>query len=207
MEANYITIATAEWHEQCLIFGKNQSFRIGENPWTIITPICPWRHKIFAMMTSSMEHFPRYWLFVRGIHRSPVNSPHKGQWRGALMFSLICIWINDWVNNREAGDLRRYRGHYDVTVMRLACVVLWFGGVRRLKIKNNNTRKGLCRNNQWQLFTAHKKSVWCLKCIKANSNISNIIDTLGRNILILTKLSSLTAPNVVKNVENFRCRQ
>ena len=47
----------------------------------------------------------------------PVNSPHKGQWRGALMFSLICAWINDWVNNREAGDLRRYRGHYDVIVM------------------------------------------------------------------------------------------
>ena len=36
------------------------------------------------------KHFPRYWPFVRGIHRSPVNSPHKGQWRGALMFTLIC---------------------------------------------------------------------------------------------------------------------
>ena len=36
------------------------------------------------------KQFPRYWPFVRGIHRSPVNSPHKGQWRGALMFSLIC---------------------------------------------------------------------------------------------------------------------
>ena len=55
--------------------------------------------------------------FVRGIHRPPVNSPHKDQWRGTLMFSLICVWINDWVNNREAGDLRRYRSHYDVTVM------------------------------------------------------------------------------------------
>ena len=63
------------------------------------------------------KQFPRYWPFVRGIHRSPVNSPHKGQWRGALMFSLICVWINGWVNNREAGDLRRYRVHYDVTVM------------------------------------------------------------------------------------------
>ena len=57
------------------------------------------------------------WPFVRGIHRSPVNSPHKGQWRGALMFSLICAWINGWVNNREAGDLRRHRAHCDVTVM------------------------------------------------------------------------------------------
>ena len=32
------------------------------------------------------KHFPRYRPFVRGIHRSPVISPHKGQWRGALMF-------------------------------------------------------------------------------------------------------------------------
>ena len=57
------------------------------------------------------KHFPRYWPFVRGIHRSPVNSLHKGQWRGALMFSLICTWINGWVNNRKAGDLRRNRAH------------------------------------------------------------------------------------------------
>ena len=63
------------------------------------------------------KHVPRYWPFAQGIHRSPVNSPHKGQWRGALMFPLICVWINSWVNNREAGDLRRYLGHYDVTVM------------------------------------------------------------------------------------------
>ena len=33
------------------------------------------------------------------------------------MFSLICVWINGWVNNRKAGDLRRHRGHYDVNVM------------------------------------------------------------------------------------------
>ena len=52
------------------------------------------------------EHFPCYWSFVRGIHWSPVNSPHKGQWHGALMFSFICAWINGWVNNRGAGDLR-----------------------------------------------------------------------------------------------------
>ena len=51
-----------------------------------------------------LRHFPRYWPFVRGIHRSPVNSPHNGQWRGALMFSLICARINRWANNRQAGD-------------------------------------------------------------------------------------------------------
>ena len=68
-----------------------------------------WRHQ--------METFPRYWPFVRGIHRPPVNSPHKGQWRGALMFCLICAWINGWVSNDKAGDLRRHRAHYDVTMM------------------------------------------------------------------------------------------
>ena len=64
------------------------------------------------------KHFPRSWPFVRGIHRSSVNSPHKGQWRGALMFSLFSAWINSWVNNRDAGDLRRHRTHYDVMVMK-----------------------------------------------------------------------------------------
>ena len=63
------------------------------------------------------KHFPRYWPFVLRIHRSSVNSPHKNQWHGALMLSLICVWINGWVNNREAGDLRRHCAHYDVTVM------------------------------------------------------------------------------------------
>ena len=65
------------------------------------------------------KHFPRYWPFVRGIHRFPVNSPHKGQWGGALMFSLICAWTNRWVNNREAGDLRRHQARYDVSVMKI----------------------------------------------------------------------------------------
>ena len=69
------------------------------------------------------KHFLRYWPFVRGIHRSPVHSPHsdrwiprtKGQWRGALMFSSP--WINGWKSNRKAGDLRWYHAHYDVIVL------------------------------------------------------------------------------------------
>ena len=63
------------------------------------------------------EHVPRYRPFVRGSHRSPVISPHKGKWRGVFMFSLICVWTNNWVNNREAGALRCHRAHYDATVM------------------------------------------------------------------------------------------
>ena len=72
--------------------------------------------------------FSGNWPFVRGIHRSPVNSPQKGQWRGPSMFSwtfdvfLICAWINAWVNSREAGELRHHQAHYDVTVMRLRTI-------------------------------------------------------------------------------------
>ena len=78
------------------------------------------------------KHFPRYLPFVRGIHRSPVNSPHKGQWHGTLLFPLICTRINGWVNNGEVGDLRRHRAHYDVTVMEgdrrnFLTKVLWRG--------------------------------------------------------------------------------
>ena len=90
------------------------------------TSLLPPGYDCLAIQTYSMnakhddvikwKYFPRYWPFVRGIHRSPVNYPHKGQWRGALVFSLICARINDWVNNGEAGELRRHRAHYDINV-------------------------------------------------------------------------------------------
>ena len=74
-------------------------------------------HKLPHDDVIKWKHFPRYWPFVGGIRRSSADSPHRGQWRGALMFSMICTWTNAWVNNREAGNLRRHRAHYDVTVM------------------------------------------------------------------------------------------
>ena len=45
------------------------------------------------------KHFPHYSSFVRGTHRSTVDSPNKGQWRGALMFSFVCAWTNGWASN------------------------------------------------------------------------------------------------------------
>ena len=105
-----------------LLTNSTQSLPLFCRPFTgdvhTSTPITEWlcpRRKHDDVI--KWKHFPRYWPFVWGIHRSPVNSPHKVQWRGGLMFSLICVWINGWVNNREAGDLRRYRAHYDVTLM------------------------------------------------------------------------------------------
>ena len=81
-----------------------------------------WKHTHYDVI--KWKHFPRYWPFVGegGADRPPVNSPHKGQWHGDLMFSLICAWTDGWVNNRDHGDLRRKHAHYDVTIMHI-CVM------------------------------------------------------------------------------------
>ena len=71
-----------------------------------------------AMMTSSNWNIFRVTGHLCGEFTGLRWIPRKkGQWRGALMFSLIPVWINGWVNNREAGDLKRDRAHYDVTLM------------------------------------------------------------------------------------------
>ena len=70
-----------------------------------------WRHH--------METFSALLALCAGNSPVPGEFPalRPWQWRGALIFSLICVWINGWVNNRESGDLRHHRAHYDVTVM------------------------------------------------------------------------------------------
>ena len=70
-----------------------------------------------TIMTSSNGNIFRVTGHLCGEFTGPRWIPRTSQWRGALMFSLICVWINGWENNREAGDLRRYRSHYDVIVM------------------------------------------------------------------------------------------
>ena len=78
------------------------------------------------MMTSSNGNIFRVTGHLCGEFTGPRwIPPHNGQWRGALMFSLICARINGWVNNREAGDLRRHRVHYDVIVMHYQGLPLW----------------------------------------------------------------------------------
>ena len=107
------------------------------------------------------KRFPRYWPFVRGIHRSPVNSPHKGQWRGALMCSLICAWVNAWVNNREADDLKHHRAHYDIILMLTSsCKV----AVRWMPLKSADDKStlvqvmGCCR----QATSHHLSQRWAI---------------------------------------------
>ena len=71
------------------------------------------------MMTSSNGKILAVLALCGGIHWSPVNSIDKGRWGGALMFYFICAWVNGRVNNREAGDLRRLRAHFDVIVIKI----------------------------------------------------------------------------------------
>ena len=85
-----------------LYFSRRHGFT-----WILMFNMMKYHDTLFPDDVIKWKHFTRYWPFVRGIHRSPVNSPHKGQWRWALMFSLICAWINGWVNNLEAIDWRR----------------------------------------------------------------------------------------------------
>ena len=81
--------------------------------WRPLLGLVPWCHDDVIYW----KHIPRNWPIVREIHPSPVDSPHKGKWRGLLIFSLVCVWPNGYANYRDAGNLRRHRGHYDVTVM------------------------------------------------------------------------------------------
>ena len=68
-------------------------------------------------MTSSNGNIST--LLALCVWNSPVTGKFPAQRPGTrtLTFSLICAWKNGWVNNREVGDLRRHRAHYDVTVM------------------------------------------------------------------------------------------
>ena len=64
-----------------------------------------------------METFSALLALCAGNSQVTGEFPTQRPQTGALMFSLICVWINGWVNNREAGDLRRHRAHYDIIVM------------------------------------------------------------------------------------------
>ena len=68
---------------------------------------------------------------------SPVTGefPSQGQRSGALMFSLICAWINNWLNNSEDGYLRRHQAHYDVTVL----LIKASPNIRLMKENTHNT--------------------------------------------------------------------
>ena len=112
------------------------------------------------------RHFPCYWPFVRGIHQSLVDSPHKGQWHRALMFSLICAWTNGWANNQDASDLRRLHTNYDVTVMML----YWTVWKRHPTVLGNHKRHPIPCLHKWTvgclLWVSQRKIYYVMKWFK-----------------------------------------
>ena len=128
----------------------------------------PWHDDVIKW-----KHFPRYWPSVRGIHRSPVNSTHKGQWRGALMFSLICVWIKGWENNREAGDLRRYRAHCDVTVMAWHDLWLHASGMAAYGLNISIGSADLTERPLMQSFDVSLVNVLARTCCWTNNRIAD----------------------------------
>ena len=96
----------------------NDIFQLHRDRWIYSTQTANHNTRTFFFNLTRWRHW-RYWPFVRRINRPPVNSPHKCQWRGALIFSLICAYKNLWINNLDAGHLRRHCAHYDVNVMNL----------------------------------------------------------------------------------------
>ena len=119
-----------------------------------------WRNG--RMMTSpKWKHFLRYWPFVRGIHRWPVDSSHKAQWRGGCVFSLICAWTNGWASNRNAGDLRRHRAHYDVTVKQFQRQILQDSRFKhRLFRRNTNIHVYITIMDTWQNMFLNDNMIW-----------------------------------------------
>ena len=145
-----------------------------------------WRHQ--------METFSALLAICAGNSPVPVNSLHKGQWRGALMFSLISASIKGWVNNQEAGDLRRSRPHYDVIVMLVThtcCLFYYHHGMISddyhsflLDVINHscltNVKCGLAKSlfkleNEWTWLWVTKRGIrsllWNLKCLHVRMRV------------------------------------
>ena len=106
------------WFSIVLLYDQTIFFRwkFPIRRWECVYLYSWWRHQIetfFALLAICAGNLP-----------FTVNSPHKGQRRGASIFSLIFAWTNGWVNNGEAGDFRRHRAHPDVAVM-LSIVMIW----------------------------------------------------------------------------------
>ena len=114
-----------------------------------------------------------------------MNPPHKGQWRRALAFYLICAWINVWVNIRKAGDSRRHCPHYDVIVMEsrdlsthipygrftVTAAIAWFPPYREIIL----THIGECDRHQ---TTTKYSKAWTV-CIILGMNV--LIDDLEQD--------------------------
>ena len=169
------------------------------------------------MMTSSNGNIFRVTPFVRGNHQSPVNFPHNGQWRGAFMFSLICAWLNRWVNNSGAGDLRRHRArplwrHCNDTVKPTAhnrsttqqcstvCINLW---MQYASIPSSNKRTHTARMTVRQIKTiVNSNSSNIPMSYISHKSISSVLSISNINIIQATCKES---PHLINKIR-FTCK-
>ena len=97
----HLKMSSGKWRPFCLGLNVLTHTQWYDVPW--------WRHQ--------MEAFSALLAICAG--NSPVTGEFHAQRPVTRSFDVFFdLLLNKrWVNTREAGDLRRYRAHYDVTVM------------------------------------------------------------------------------------------
>ena len=128
----------SKWQHSC--YWKLSCQKFPQNCVTLVTRL---HIRVAAWWRHQMETFSALLAICAGNSPDPAISPHKDQWRGALMFSLTCTWINGRVNNREAADLRLHRAHYDVIVMSLMNKQSW--SMMLLRLTKPASKVGMCK--------------------------------------------------------------
>ena len=119
-----------------------------------------WRHQ--------METFAALLALFEGNSLVTGEFPSQSQWRGALMFSLLCAWTNGWANHRDAGDLRRHRVHCGITEMSVNYVIIGFDdrchlfGAKPLFWTNTDSIVYLSQRNklQWKVKKIKTRRIW-----------------------------------------------
>ena len=127
LEGPGIALINAKYHriQSVILYDTVWSWKPTRNHWTSRYPCKAWPSAHDDVI--KWKHFMCYWLFVRGIHQWIPRTKASGAGLWCLLWSAP--WINTWVNNREPGDLRRLRAHYDATVMHQALghlQIQWF---------------------------------------------------------------------------------
>ena len=114
------------------------------------------------------KHFPRNWPFVRGIHRSPANSPHKGQWRGALMFFFYLRLIKrfskqswGWWFETPASSLWRHGNAAGAKCQRIGLVIPEYCGFSTGRVNKKHSFMPMVVTTKQRTFrTSFTTNVW-----------------------------------------------
>ena len=145
---------------------------------------------------------------MRGIHRSPVDSPHKGQWRGGLMLFLICDWTNGPADNRDTGDLRRL-ANQNIPICIVTTIKISIIGMSRVKpdfylrmTRVINTRNELA--SSWISFMASTVEFtgvtltsFCHQRVKWHAVISFPIDDWRIKMMVFLNAEDFSIRNVL----------